>query len=109
MSDFATPAARSTWIAALVRGFKADLPTIALIAAINTGIAGVLWIDDTRAFWHPLVTVQIFGFVIAYCVNVAAPKDRRETISPVSPRVACCTCGRSLLREGRASRAAPES
>ena len=73
MSDFATPAARSTWIAALVRGFKADLPTIALIAAINTGIAGVLWIDDTRAFWHPLVTVQIFGFVIAYCVNVAAP------------------------------------
>ena len=28
-----------------------------LLAAINTGIAAVLWIDDTRPFWHPLLTV----------------------------------------------------
>ena len=37
------------------------------------GIAAVLWIDDARPFWHPLLTVQLYGFSIAYCVNAAAP------------------------------------
>src|SRR5262249_45852897 len=31
------------------------------------------WVDDTRPFWHPLLTVQLIGFCIAYCVNAAAP------------------------------------
>ncbi len=66
---------RSPAVAALVRGFQASWITIALIAAINTGIAGVLWIDDTRPFWHPFVSAQIQGFSIAYSVNVARPWD----------------------------------
>jgi sensor histidine kinase YesM len=60
----------------LLEGFLASWTAILLIAAINTGIALVLWIDDPRPFWHPLVTVQIYGFSIAYCVNVAAPWDK---------------------------------
>ncbi|HEY4137644.1 MAG TPA: histidine kinase, partial [Casimicrobiaceae bacterium] len=48
--------------------------------AINTGIASVLWIDDTRPFWHPFITVQLNGYAIAYCVNVAAPWDKRSPI-----------------------------
>jgi sensor histidine kinase YesM len=64
----------------LLAGFHASWPTILLIAAINLGIAGVLWIDDPRPFWHPLVTVQIYGFAIAYCVNVAAPWDKGSPI-----------------------------
>ncbi|MEO5764771.1 MAG: histidine kinase [Casimicrobiaceae bacterium] len=64
----------------LLAGFHASWATILLIAAINTGIAGVLWIDDPRPFWHPLVTVQIYGFSIAYCVNVAQPWDKDSPI-----------------------------
>jgi sensor histidine kinase YesM len=59
----------------LVAGFRFNWTTLLLVAAINTGIALVLWIDDTRPFWHPLLTVQLYGFSIAYCVNVAAPWD----------------------------------
>ena len=43
----------------LIAGFRSNPLTLLLIAAINTGIALVLWIDDTRPFWHPLVTVQL--------------------------------------------------
>ena len=74
-SSAASPTLPSPILAALLRGAHASWITIALIAAINTGIAGVLWIDDMRPFWHPLVSVQIQGFSIAYCVNVARPWD----------------------------------
>jgi sensor histidine kinase YesM len=57
----------------LLAGFRFNWSTLLLIFAINTGIALVLWIDDMRPFWHPLLTVQLYGFSIAYCVNVAAP------------------------------------
>ena len=42
----------------------------------------MLWIDDTRPFWHPLLTVQLYGFAIAYCVNVAAPWDNDHADPP---------------------------
>ena len=74
-SSAATRSTPSPILAALARGAHANWITIALIAAINTGIAGVLWIDDMRPFWHPFVSVQIQGFSIAYCVNVARPWD----------------------------------
>jgi len=66
---------RVSFRTALARGFRASWLTIALVAAINTGIAGVLWIDDTRPFWHPFVSAQLQGFSIAWCVNVARPWD----------------------------------
>ncbi len=65
MVDSAAPLRRSPLVAALLRGTRASWLSIALIALINTGIAGVNWIDDPRPFWHPLLTVQIYGFMIA--------------------------------------------
>jgi sensor histidine kinase YesM len=64
----------------LLAGFRASWVSILLIAAISTGTAAVLWIDDTRPFWHPLVTCQIYGFCIAYCVNVASPWNKSHAI-----------------------------
>jgi sensor histidine kinase YesM len=68
----------------LIAGFKSSWRTLLLIAAINTGYAGVLWSDDPRPFWHPFVTCQLYGFAIAYCINVAAPWDRRHPILRVA-------------------------
>jgi len=69
-----TTTATTPWAAhPLVRGLHASWVSFLLIAAISTGIAAVLWIDDPRPFWHPWITCQIYGFCIAYCVNVARP------------------------------------
>jgi sensor histidine kinase YesM len=64
----------------LLAGFRFNWPTLLLIIAINTGIALVLWIDDMRPFWHPLLTVQLYGLSIAYCVNAAAPWDHNAPL-----------------------------
>jgi sensor histidine kinase YesM len=61
-------------------GFDFSWLTLLLILAINTGIACVLWIDDPRPFWHPLITAHCYGLSIAYCVNVAKPWDRSAPI-----------------------------
>jgi sensor histidine kinase YesM len=79
-------------LAALARGARASWITIALIAAINTGIAGVLWIDDMRPFWHPFVSVQIQGFSIAYFVNVARPWDSDHPLRRLIVAVAIGSC-----------------
>ena len=60
----------------LVGAFRTRPLTIVLIACINTAIALVLWQEDTRPFWHPLLTVQMCGFAIAYCVNAVQPWHR---------------------------------
>src|SRR5512140_2432672 len=78
-SGHSAPPPRSPF-AALREGFRVGPLTVLLIAAIDTGIAALLWIGDPRPFWHPLLTAQINGFVIAYAVNVAAPWDRRWPI-----------------------------
>jgi hypothetical protein len=61
MSDASLPA---VWHA-LRRGLDFKWTTLLLILAINTGIAGLLWIDDTRPFWHPLITAHSYGVLIA--------------------------------------------
>ena len=61
-------------------GFHFDRATLLLIVAINTAIALVLWIDDPRPFWQPLVTAQLYGLCIAYCVNAAAPWDHETPL-----------------------------
>ena len=77
MSTLAAPSPdRAGVLAALARGFRARPLTLALIVAINTGIALILWNNDTRPFWHPLLTCQIYGLCIAYAVNVAAPWEK---------------------------------
>jgi hypothetical protein len=37
----------------LARGFQFKWATVLLLAAINTGVAAVLWVEDTRPFWQP--------------------------------------------------------
>jgi len=76
----------------LAAGFRFNARTVLLLAAINTGIAAVLWIDDTRPFWQPLLTVQLYGFSIAYCVNAAAPWSKARPILRLSIAVAIGTC-----------------
>jgi sensor histidine kinase YesM len=79
MSTFATRSSsptRAAFIAAPARGLRFRPLTFALIVAINTGIALILWDNDPRPFWHPLLTVQIYGLCIAYAVNVAAPWEK---------------------------------
>jgi sensor histidine kinase YesM len=77
----------------LLAGFRFSPATLLLLLAINTGIALVLWIDDTRPFWHPLVTVQLYGLSIAYCVNVAAPWDHDKPLR----RLVLAACIGSLI------------
>jgi len=72
----------------LLRGLDFSWTVLLLIVAINTGIAAVLWIDDPRPFWHPLLTVQVYGLVIAYCVNVVKPWDNPRPIRTMVAAVA---------------------
>lgn len=54
--------------------------SLALILAINFGFAAILWVDDSRPFWHPLITAQCFGLSIAYAVNAARPWEQGRPI-----------------------------
>jgi len=83
--------ARPPLLRALARGFDVKWGTVLLLAAINTGIAAVLWVDDSRPFWQPLLTVQIYGFSIAYCVNAASPWTKRHPIPRLMVAVAIGT------------------
>ncbi|HZQ60305.1 MAG TPA: histidine kinase [Casimicrobiaceae bacterium] len=82
-----TPSSAS-WLAALRNGLHVPWTTVLLIFAINTGVAGVMWIEDTRPFWHPFVSTQCFGFSIAYCVAVAAPWNKRWPVARLIGAVA---------------------
>jgi sensor histidine kinase YesM len=85
------------WIVALAAGMRVSWLTLLLIAAINTGIAAILWIEDPRPFWHPLVSAQCFGFAIAYCVNVASPWQKSWPIARLMAAVAVGTAIGMLL------------
>ncbi len=67
------PAEPRNWLAALAGGFRVSWLTVLLIAAINTGVAALLYTEEMRPFWHPFITAQSFGLSIAYAVNVARP------------------------------------
>ncbi len=82
-----------TWAEALARGFRVRPTILFLIAAMNTAIALLVWVEDPRPFWHPFVSVQLSGFAVAYCVNVAAPWNKRHPI----PRLALAVAVGSLL------------
>ena len=85
------------WTEPLAAGLRVSWLTVLLIAAINTGIAGVLWIEDPRPFWQPLVSVQCFGFAIAYCVNVASPWEKSWPVARLIAAVAVGTLLGMLL------------
>ncbi len=62
------------------RGFEAKLQTVLLIAGINTAIAALMSIEDTRSFWHPLISAHSFGFAIAYFINCFRPWEHRHAM-----------------------------
>ena len=70
-----TPNVSPGLTAMLARGFQASWLTILLLVTINTGVAGILSIEDMRPFWHPFISAQSLGLCIAYAVNAARPWD----------------------------------
>lgn len=62
------------------RGFDARLQTVLLIAGINTAIAALISIEDSRPFWHPLISAHAFGFAIAYTLNCMRPWERAHSL-----------------------------
>ena len=90
MATLALPAERG-WLAALKAGFNASWLTILLIVGINTGFAAIMSIEVPRPFWHPFISAQCFGFVIAYAVNVASPWEKPRPIRRLCAAVAIGT------------------
>ena len=69
------------WWAPVFAGLRGlSWQSVALIVAINTGVAAILYIEETRAFWHPIITAQCCGLSIAYAVNAAAPWDKTHPV-----------------------------
>lgn len=71
----------AAWWAPILAGCRGvSWLTLLLVFAINFGVALILYIDETRAFWHPLVTAQCFGLSIAYAVNAAKPWQKAHPL-----------------------------
>ena len=71
----------AAWWRPAFAGFRGvSWQTVALILAINTGYAAILWIEDHRTFWHPFITAQCFGLAIAYMVNAARPWEQAHPL-----------------------------
>ncbi len=69
------------WWAPIFAGFRGcSWQSVALILAINTGVAAILYIEETRPFWHPFITAQCFGLSIAYAVNAASPWGKTHPV-----------------------------
>ena len=62
--------------------------TLALILAINTGVALLLYTEETRPFWHPFISAQSIGLSIAYMVNAAQPWEAAHPLRRLIAAVA---------------------
>jgi signal transduction histidine kinase len=82
------------WWAPVFAGFRGvSWQSVALILAINTGVAAMLYIEETRPFWHPFISAQCFGLSIAYAVNAAEPWNKAH---PAWRLVAAVAIGSAL-------------
>jgi len=75
-------------ITMLARGFHASWQTLLLLLAINTGIAALLSIEESRPFWHPFITAQTMGLLIAYAVNTTQPWGKSHPVWRLTAAVA---------------------
>jgi signal transduction histidine kinase len=76
-----TTAHRTHWWNPLAAGLRGvSWQTFALILAINTGFAAILFINDSKPFWSPFITAQCFGLSIAYAVNAASPWEKTHPV-----------------------------
>jgi len=74
MTTSTTSPVPSPWWAPVFEGLRGvSWRTLGLIVAINTGVALILYTEETRPFWHPFITAQSLGLSIAYAVNAAQP------------------------------------
>jgi hypothetical protein len=98
-SSAATVTRLPAWLDMLTAGFRGvSWQTVALIIAINTGYAAIMSIEDSRPFWHPLITCQSMGLSIAYVVNTVSPWDKTHPVWRLALAVAIGTLiGFSLL------------
>ncbi|MDQ2963532.1 MAG: histidine kinase [Pseudomonadota bacterium] len=82
MTTSTTSSAHSTsWWDPVLAGFRGlSWQSVALILAINTGVAAMLYIEETRPFWHPFISAQCFGLSIAYAVNAVEPWNKTRPV-----------------------------
>src|ERR1700756_1714825 len=74
MTTSTTSAGLAPWWAPIFAGLRdVSWRTLGLIVAINTGVALLLYTEETRPFWHPFISAQSVGLSIAYAVNAARP------------------------------------
>ena len=84
--------ASGPWWAPALAGFRCiSWRTACLILAINTGVALLLYTEETRPFWHPFITAQSVGLSIAYAVNAGRPWDAAHPLRRLIATVACGT------------------
>ena len=84
-----TPTAFSSLRNHLATGYRnLQWRNVLLLAAVCASIALALWTEDPRPYWHPFITAQCLGFVIAYCVRVASPWDHPTPIRRIVAAVA---------------------
>ncbi len=69
-----------TVVSRIIAATRVSWQRLLLIAAINTGIALAIWVEDPRPFWHPLVTTQSYGFSIAWFFNLLTPWKTRTPV-----------------------------
>jgi signal transduction histidine kinase len=67
----------------ILAGCRGSWQAIALILLINTGVAVLLYTEETRPFWHPFITAQSVGLSIAYAVNLAQPWESAHPLRRV--------------------------
>jgi len=84
-------------LAALGRGFNASWRTVLLLLAINTGVAALLSVEDARPFWHPFVSAQTIGLLIAYAVNAVEPWGKSHPVWRLAAVVAVASVAGVLL------------
>jgi hypothetical protein len=92
-----TPPSPPGPLAALRRGCRVSWRTLLLLLAINTGVAALLSIEDARPFWHPFVSAQTIGLLIAYAVNTAEPWGKTHPVWRLAAAVAVASSVGVLL------------
>lgn len=98
MTTSTTTPTLSPWWAPIFAGLHGvSWRGLGLIVAINTGVALLLFTEETRAFWHPFISAQSVGLSIAYAVNAAQPWESPHPLRRLIGAVAAGTVVGMLL------------
>jgi len=75
----------------LARGFRIGWKPLVLVALLNTALAALEGIDDTRPFIYPLITTQTSGLAITYWIGCFRPWEARRHNTMLAIAVGCGT------------------